>query len=118
MQIKVENSQVKAIENEALISLIVPNKDYKIGAKAHLTTGFGRKYNKVAEKVCVSTQRIVIEPKHSINSSIVEIDYLMLSNKEILNLALNCGFSSLEEFYEKYNTKQELTLMNFTNKKY
>lgn len=118
MNVKVLKEQVEFLEKGTMTCVIVPKKEYKTGVEAHLTTGYGRNYNKVAVKKCVSTQDVYIEPNHSHVNSIIEIDGLILSFKEMKQLALCSGFGSLDAFFKRFNQSKDYTLIHFTNNKY
>lgn len=113
MIVQIGEDQKVPLEKGVMTKVLVPKKEYKVGDKVHVSTGLFGRGEKVAVKECKSVLTVLVEPKHSCNSAIIEVDYLMLSTKEKEQFAIACGYKDLETFLKTHDKKKTYSLINF-----
>lgn len=97
---------------------------WRAGMKIHMGTGVRTKqYSCFLEEWCESVQQIeVFTSTEKMNGYFVKIDGRLLSPEETLELALNDGFNSIEEFYLWFardgKLSRTLRLIHWTDFKY
>lgn len=109
---KINEQQKKALEAGLLKAIILPKKDYKKNGKIHLATELGPNYTKAGIKTYSKIKEVFIDPKHSDNSAIIDVDYLTLTNSEKKEFAIDCGFESTSKLLENY-PKNVYSLITF-----
>jgi hypothetical protein len=97
-----------------------PHNRWHAGRVAQFAIGVRTKnYKQFDERVCTGTQPIIIEHDvHAIGDTVVVIDEQVLSPGQVLLLAKNDGFDSVDDFYAWFNKDFIGKILHFTDLRY
>ena len=96
------------------------HRRWKAEMKIHFATGVRTKnYNQFKQAVCVSIQEIeIIRKSDYLNETVVKIDSVQLTEKQVQMLAWNDGFENLIDFWTWFSEDFKGVIIHWTDFNY